>query len=67
LLISLLLLLYRIDICNYGPGGNYNGEKPYTAGSGTNAACAGQSGCQLSGCCLPFQPIQFYQRDLSGD
>ena len=26
-------------VCDYGPGGNYLGQRPYVAGSGVNAAC----------------------------
>jgi len=26
-------------VCNYAPGGNYVGQKPYVAGSGANASC----------------------------
>jgi uncharacterized protein YkwD len=29
-----------IYVCDYAPGGNYNGQAPYTAGSGPNEACA---------------------------
>lgn len=26
-------------VCDYGPGGNINGQRPYQAGSGVNGAC----------------------------
>ena len=26
-------------VCNYGPGGNYVGQRPYVAGAGVNGAC----------------------------
>ncbi len=28
-------------VCNYAPGGNYVGQRPYVAGIGTNEACLG--------------------------
>jgi pathogenesis-related protein 1 len=31
----------RFLVCNYAPGGNFFGERPYEIGTGTNAACSG--------------------------
>jgi uncharacterized protein YkwD len=37
------LSFQSVVVCNYGPGGNYSGQRPYVAGSGVNAACGGGS------------------------